>query len=257
MKSIQCCGISGNFHKQQQSVLQQQQYVLQQHQESPTQTFFRIISLLELFFLIYFASGIIDGDFYKMYIIVFAVLKHVPENIIKRKIFQFESLKSYNDRPKNAYNCNSMNAGGPAKGPGMPSGHTTVITMYFTLHLLNMLYIIRKSHQDRLRITSPNIQERKNRDTSNHSLHNRQRILNIRSIILLVIFFIGMILIIIARWYLECHTIPQIIAGWILGVLLGTVAFGISCAICEKSLGFKMAFLKFYCNPTGWDELSR
>lgn len=209
----------------------------------PITDFLQLVSFMEFAFLLYFGSGIIDGDLYKMYFFSLSLLKHIPEQILKRSFKYFPLTRGLNIRPQGANDCNSLNKGGivgPPNDyekikeitnnftnnwddkiygkPGMPSGHTTVLTMYFVLHLCNIIYLY--------------ISEKKK--------------VNIKSLVLLGIFFIGIILIGYARIYLNCHTFIQVFFGYILGILLGLGSFFLSKLLIKKYPFFKKAFIKFY-----------
>jgi len=201
--------------------------------------FFQFVSLLEFSLLLYFASGVIDGDLYKMFFLSFALLKHLPEQALKWASKHSPALHQLNVRPVGAKDCNSLNKGGcvgPTTTmrrrhdgwddridgrPGMPSGHCTVITMYLTLHVSNMLYL---ENHDKVRI-------------------------NARSITLFLILTIGTLLMGFARTYLQCHTLPQVIVGYLLGFCLGMIAFWISQKLTSKYPTFKKALLQFYTKP--------
>jgi len=199
--------------------------------------FFQFVSLLEFSLLLYFASGVIDGDLYKIFFLSFALLKHLPEQALKWA--SKNSLHQLNLRPTGAKDCNSLNKGGSVGPtttmrrrhngwddridgrPGMPSGHCTVMTMYLTLHVSNILYL---EDHDKVRV-------------------------NARSITLFVILTIGTLLMGFARTYLQCHTLPQVIAGYLLGFGLGMIAFWTSQKLSSKFPTFKQALLQFYTKP--------
>lgn len=201
--------------------------------------FFQFVSLLEFSLLLYFASGVIDGDLYKMFFLSFALLKHLPEQSLKLASKNSPALHQLNLRPIGAKDCNSLNKGGRVGPnttmrrrrskwddridgrPGMPSGHCTVITMYLTLHVSNILYL---ENHDKIRV-------------------------NARSITLFVILTIGTLLMGFARTYLQCHTLPQVIAGYLLGFILGIIAFWTSQKLSSKYPTFKKALLHFYTKP--------
>jgi len=209
---------------------------------------FKTISLFEIIFLIYFSSGVVDGDIYKMYILCFALAKHLPEQMIKHYFKNTPCSRHINLRPVGAKDCNVFNSGGPVGPtedflsskdkriellfkeewdtetlgkPGMPSGHTSILTMYFVIQLCNVLYIKYKLKQN----------------------------VNSRSIALLSIFSVLVLTIGIARVGLKCHTTEQVIGGYFLGIILGIIAFYVSIVLCKKYPKFNDSFINFYTAP--------
>jgi len=88
-------------------------------------------------------------------------------------------------RPSNAVNCSLYNRGGNYAGRvGMPSGHVALTTFV----LCSILYIYKSN--------------------ANHS----------PIVYVLVVLMIGLMC--MSRYYRHCHNIPQIVMGFVLGILL-------------------------------------
>jgi len=90
-------------------------------------------------------------------------------------------------RPKGAFNCNFFNCGGKSIGGGMPSGH-----MGFMGIIIGIVYNIYK--------------------TNNNA--------NVLYIYILMVILTG-----ISRYLLKCHTLPQVIAGYVVGSLIGYIYY--------------------------------
>ena len=90
---------------------------------------------------------------------------------------------SFSKRPPNPFNCNVYNCGGISKSPGYPSGHMTNLGIYFAI-----LY-------------------------SNICPESKNKFLLLSSILVITT---G-----IGRYYLNCHTLFQIISGLLFGLMVG------------------------------------
>jgi hypothetical protein len=208
-----------------------------------------VISLFEFMFIIYFASGVVDGDGYKIYFLCCYLVKQGVEKVIKYGLTRGyqtmpDLVSSLNIRPLEAFDCDALNKGGKAGPkepsslekksietgewgsdkslgkPGFPSGHTTCQYLYFTLHLLNMI-----------------------------NVKNQKRKLNLRSWVLMVLFTVLVILTPVARVQLKCHTKVQVMAGVVVGICLGAVAFAVSQKLVHTYPRFQQAYLNFYSEP--------
>jgi membrane-associated phospholipid phosphatase len=204
----------------------------------------KLVSFLECVLLVYFGTGLLDGDLYKIFFLCCSLLKHITVATLKTS-FKYSALtRGFNIRPQNAENCNTFNTGGiigplttydelkkstnnfqtpwnhTYGRPGMPSGHTTLITMYFILHLLNVMYV--------------------------HLI--KKKIVNVRSLTLLIVLFFCFATIGYSRIYLKCHTLDQVTAGYIVGIMLGVICFYVSCLL-QKNISFNTGFHKFYSSP--------
>jgi len=206
-----------------------------------------VISLFEFMFIIYFASGVVDGDGYKIYFLCCYLVKQGVEKVIKYGLTRgYQTMPDLvsvlNLRPLEAFDCDALNKGGKAGPkklsslgpiktrewgadkslgkPGFPSGHTTCQYLYFTLHLLNMI-----------------------------NVKNQKRKLNLRSWVLMVLFTVLVILTPVARVQLKCHTTVQVVAGVVVGIGLGAVAFAVSQKLVHTYPKFQQAYLNFYSEP--------
>ena len=90
-------------------------------------------------------------------------------------------------RPKGAFNCNQYNCGGVPESGGFPSGHMLGIGI-FIMVILN-----------------------------NYQLNSRQNPM--------ILYLIAVITTAIGRYYLNCHTVFQIVSGLLLGLIIGYILY--------------------------------
>ena len=124
-------------------------------------------------------------NIYTALLFLLVLFKTTLFKLIKKFFIQYQ----YGKRPKQAYNCNIFNCGGKDKGGGMPSAH-----MGFIGIISFIVYNIYMINNDK-----------------------NQYIIGIYAVIA--------ILTAISRFLLKCHTIPQIITGYLFGLLLAYVFY--------------------------------
>jgi len=154
------------------------------------ETLWQIVSLSEFVVLILFAlMTVIHANAYTAMILVVYMVKQLIERGIKSRYGDTGIGK----RPDNARDCNMINKGGySGLKPGFPSGHSAFAAMIMTIFLIEYL------------------------KSTNYSFGPQPPIV--------LYILIGLaILMPIARWRLECHTLMQVMAGSLLGVALGVV----------------------------------
>lgn len=113
----------------------------------------------------------------------------------------------FGKRPDKAFNCNVFNCGGKSNSGGMPSAH-----MGFMGIIATVIFTIYKV--------------RKNKD-------------------IVYIYIILSLLTAISRYGLHCHTIPQIIIGYLLGVTLSIGYYYIDEYLDKNSKPYSEARSKF------------
>lgn len=134
--------------------------------------------------LILFMMALILQNLYVLVLVLALMSKDIPEALLKSIDWK------YNKRPKGAFNCNALNSGGEAEGkPGFPSGHTALAVMLAAILLIEYY----KQHQYQPRA---------------------------QAVIIAVIFAI---LVPISRVQMKCHTVIQVIAGALLGIMLALI----------------------------------
>ena len=110
-------------------------------------------------------------------------------------------------RPKGAFNCNQYNCGGVPLSGGFPSGHMFALGILFMVILRS--YLDKKST-------------------------------------LMIIYFIVVITTAIGRYFTNCHTLFQIISGYILGLIIGYILYIIDSVVEDKIEIYKKHKKEFY-----------
>lgn len=166
------------------------------------ETLWQVVSLNEFVILVLFLLiTVIHFNTYTAAIIGMYVFKQLVEKGIKSRY----GNEGIGKRPEGAKDCNMINKGDYTSlfKPGFPSGHTTVIFMIATI--LSIEY---------LKLTD--------------YAFNKQP-----PIVLYIVLGLA-ILTPIARWRLKCHTLLQVFAGALLGIVLGvTYGYGIDAALSK------------------------
>lgn len=181
-----------------------------------SQQLYKAISLAELFALVFLTLyGVSRRNSYAAFLVAILLGKQIPEKVIKhlgKKAFDVCGLKKHGQkfsydcpsaaseyrlelsrRPADANDCNMINSGSNASlNPGMPSGHTTVVSFLFFTVLLNWMHMYQKD-----RASAPTF--------------------------LFIIVSILQALVPLARVKLHCHTTQQVLGGFILGLTLAIV----------------------------------
>lgn len=132
----------------------------------------------------------------------------VLKTVIIAPIKNLFKSHSIGKRPKGALNCNMFNCGGYAHSGGMPSGHMVLLGI-----LSSIVYNIYKINN------------------------------NINSIYIYLIIVVTTGL---SRYYLNCHTIPQVILGYVLGIILGITYYFIDQEISKYIKRYKDDKEEFY-----------
>lgn len=147
---------------------------------------FEAISLYDYaVILILFMVALILQNLYVLVLVLALMSKDIPEAILKSIDWK------YNKRPEGAFDCDALNSGGEAVGkPGFPSGHTALAVMLATIFLIEYY---RQSKQ-----SQPKPQA-------------------------LIIAIMFAILVPVSRVQMKCHTIIQVMAGALLGIVLGLI----------------------------------
>ncbi len=110
-------------------------------------------------------------------------------------------------RPKGAFNCNQYNCGGVPLSGGFPSGHMLALGIIFM--------VIFRSYLD-------------------------------KKSTLIIIYFIVVITTAIGRYFTNCHTLFQIISGYLLGLIIGYFLYIIDSAVEDKIEIYKKHKKEFY-----------
>lgn len=155
-----------------------------------SRTVIDVLSLYEFsVYFVLFVLFIATNNIY--FVILFLALfsKQIPERILKR----FVSHK-YNKRPSDAVNCNMINKGGDAsRRGGFPSGHSTVSSFVAT-YLVFLFIMIKKNNR------------------TDHSMQTKITQLMIFALLFAIIMPV-------IRFLNHCHTLPQVLAGFIFGII--------------------------------------
>lgn len=148
----------------------------------PTRGLMEAISLYEFVATVGLAFLAASGlNLYAAMLLVFLVGKQIPERILKDLVFKKQPL---NTRPTGAMDCNLINRGGDATSkPGFPSGHTTTASFLFFIQIFQFI-----------------------------NTNKNGGLLTLSGIFAVLVPF--------ARVALRCHTLPQVMGGFILGCLL-------------------------------------
>ena len=142
--------------------------------------FYDYISFSTVFFpFIFLGRYFVNKNIDNLFALAGLFVVNLTNEALKYKVFKT------NRRPTGAYNCNLMNNdGNQSEKPGMPSSHAA-ITTYFVLTLLYLNY------------------------------KEQQKINPYLNIFLLVYFY----LVLLSRHKKLCHSLQQLLAGFILGLL--------------------------------------
>ena len=100
-------------------------------------------------------------------------------------------------RPKGAFNCNQYNCGGVPESGGFPSGHMLTLGIVFMVVFYSYSYLDEKS-------------------------------------IVMIIYFLVVITTAIGRYFTNCHTLFQIISGYLLGLIIGYILYLIDNLVEDK-----------------------
>ena len=110
-------------------------------------------------------------------------------------------------RPKGAFNCNQYNCGGVPLSGGFPSGHMLALGIIFMVVFYSYL----------------------DKKTS-----------------LILIYAIVVITTALGRYFTNCHTLFQIISGYLLGLIIGYILYVIDSAVEDKIKIYKKHKKEFY-----------
>lgn len=110
-------------------------------------------------------------------------------------------------RPKGAFNCNQYNCGGVPLSGGFPSGHMLALGIIFMVIFYS--YLNKKST-------------------------------------LMRIYLIVVITTAIGRYFTNCHTLFQIISGFIIGLIIGYILYIIDSVVEDKIEIYKKHKILFY-----------
>ena len=110
-------------------------------------------------------------------------------------------------RPKGAFNYNQYNCGGVPLSGGFPSGHMLALGIFFMV--IFHAYLDEKS-------------------------------------VVMLIYFIVVITTAIGRYFTNCHTLFQIISGYLLGLIIGYILYLIDSAVEDKIEIYKKHKMIFY-----------
>lgn len=157
------------------------------------------------FFFVNVMEGVQDGNYTEMTLLITTmIVADLLTVFIKRmsayapKIFNFLLV-----RPKGASNTDILSRNGPKSpdSPGFPSGHMTMTTV-FAIYRLIRLY--------------------RNKTSGDFNIIN---IFNFfKTYPIQIMFYLGLIaLMAAARLYKKCHTIPQVIGGFLLGTIFAII----------------------------------
>ena len=158
------------------------------------------------FFFVNVMEGVSEGNYTEMGLLITTmIVADLLTVFIKRmSIYAPSFLNFLLHRPKGSSNTDILSRNGlkPQSSPGFPSGHMTMTTV-FALYRLIRLY--KKSTVEGLDIAQNMIQFIKTKPIG-------------------IVFYIGLIVLMAAaRLYKKCHTIPQVIGGFLLGAIFAII----------------------------------
>jgi len=165
-----------------------------------------IITYFVLFYTLY------NFNLYSFILLLILILKTlylIPIKLLLKKT-------TLGKRPKNAYNCNQYNCGGVPDSGGFPSGHMLILGLL-------VLVILSKYTPDY--------------ETSTKYDKNRSKILFYITVVITTA---------LGRYFTNCHTLFQIISGFIIGLIIGYLLHLLDILITSKVAIYKKHRDKFY-----------
>ena len=142
--------------------------------------------LILLYFILFYTAYKFNlYSFILLLIIVFKTIFLIPLKILLKKT-------NVGKRPKKAFNCNQYNCGGVPESGGFPSGHMMILGLFVMVVLREYIY-----------------------EYINHRKHTN----------LIITYTIVTITTALGRYYTNCHTLFQIISGFMLGLIIGYILY--------------------------------
>ena len=158
------------------------------------------------FFFVNVMEGVHEGNYTEMTLLITTMIVADLLTVLIKRISTYAPsfLNFLISRPKGASNTDILSRNGlkPPNSPGFPSGHMTMTTV-FAVYRLIRLY-------------------RKNINTELDIFINITNLLKTQ--LIPIVFYLGIIaLMAAARLYKKCHTISQVIGGFLLGVIFAII----------------------------------
>jgi len=151
--------------------------------------------LILLYFILFYTVYKFNlYSFIILLIIVFKTIFLIPIKILLQKT-------NIGKRPKGAFNCNQYNCGGVPESGGFPSGHMLILGVLIMTVLREYVY-----------------------EFINHRKHKN----------LIITYIIVIITTAFGRYFTNCHTLFQIISGFILGLIIGYILYLIDNLVEDK-----------------------